>query len=405
MKFFPSLILLIFVMPASIQARPVEAQHAPELYSPSAILIDADSGRILFEKNADEALPPASLTKVVTMHLALEAVSRGRLGLDDEVDLPSETWAVNMPPRSSLMFLGPGQRVSVRELLEGMAVASGNDAASALALHLAGSIPAFAARMNEAVRALGYSKMHFEEPSGISENNLITAREFCFFLKDYLRAHPNSLEELHSLKDFSYPKPANLKNGQKLQPIIQHNKNALLNLYPGVDGIKTGFIVESGFNLALTAKNNGMRLISVTLGARNESRTGGAGRRNRDGIALLEFGFGNFTTVEAPMPKARPIKVWKGEPDSFTPEMPERVAVTIAKSAAAELKGELTQISSLTAPVAAGSLVGRVVFTAGGEVARTIELDVGKAIPPGPWWRQVLDSILLFFLQLFGAAH
>ncbi len=269
-----------------------------DVWAGSAILIDASNGNILFEKNADEVIPPASLTKLFVMYLVFEDVASGRFTLEDVVPIPEKSWAVNMPRDASLMFLGQGQTVTLRELLKGLAVASGNDAALAVANYISGSTKAFVERMNETCRNLGLEKTHFVEPSGYDEHNLTTARELASFCFEYIKKYPQGIGEFHSAPSIKYPLEKNLPSWQKEKgdslAIYQRNTNPLLGVLDGCDGIKTGFIYESGYNLALTAKRGGTRFISVALrGWGAGSKQGNAGRVH-DGEEMMEWAFSNF---------------------------------------------------------------------------------------------------------------
>jgi len=179
----------------------------PSLNARSAILIDAATGEVLYEKAADLALPPASLTKLVTLHVVMEEIKAGRLPPDEIIDIDAKDCSPYIPYGSSLMYLQPGMQVSVRDLMLGAAVVSGNDAAYALARRVAGSNEKFAEMMNSAVRQLGFEHMSFVEPSGLSEKNLVTARDFALFCKEYIELHPKALTELHLVKSIHFPRP------------------------------------------------------------------------------------------------------------------------------------------------------------------------------------------------------
>ncbi|MBB5226512.1 D-alanyl-D-alanine carboxypeptidase [Treponema ruminis] len=269
-----------------------------DVWAGSAILIDASNGCVLFEKNADAVIPPASIAKLFVMYIVFKDAAEGKISLDDVVPLPERSWAINMPKDASLMFLGQGQIVTLRELLKGLAVASGNDAALAVADYISGSTKAFVERMNEECAALGLTHTHFVEPSGYDEHNLTTARELAAFCCEYIRRFPQSVEEFHSAPSIKYPMGKNLPSWQKDRgdstAIYQKNTNPLLGLMEGCDGIKTGFIYESRYNLALTAKRNGVRYISVTMmGTGVGSKQGNAGRVH-DGTEMMEWAFQNF---------------------------------------------------------------------------------------------------------------
>ncbi len=267
----------------SLRPLPYPAKSAKlDVVSGAAILVDAESGCVLFEKNADTVIPPASITKLFVMYIAFKEIEAGRIHLNDIVPLPEKTWAVNLPRDASLMFLGQGQTVTLDELLCGLAVASGNDAALAVAYFISGSPAAFVERMNGECRRLGLKHTHFVEPSGYDENNQTTARELAEFSRIYVTRFPESIERYHSLKSFAYPLKKNLPAWQQdagdTKAVKQKNTNPLLGLLDGVDGIKTGFIYESGYNLALTAKG---------------SKEGNAGRIH-DGTAMMEWAFNAF---------------------------------------------------------------------------------------------------------------
>ena len=279
-----------------------------DIWAKSAILIDVSNGNVLYHKNADAIIPPASMTKLFAMYVVEEEIAAGRFSYDQIIPLPPESWACNMPPHSSLMFLGKGQRVTMEELLLGLSICSGNDAAYALAYTVSGTMDAFVERMNLVAQDLGLVNTHFVESSGYSEENQTTAREMAEFAAIYLRRHPDSLHRFHSVLDFTYPKERNLAPGDKLQaqdftqglpqkitmPVTQANTNPLLGKLSGCDGLKTGYIDESGYNLALTAVRGQTRFLSVTMGGPgNNAREGQAGRIH-DGTELMEWAFKNF---------------------------------------------------------------------------------------------------------------
>ncbi|HTO22282.1 MAG TPA: D-alanyl-D-alanine carboxypeptidase family protein, partial [Spirochaetia bacterium] len=231
---------------------------APQLAARSAILLEEVTGTVLYEYHADDPIPPASLTKLMTVHLALREIEEGRLDPSEVLVPGPDAWARNMPPHSSLMFLGPNQKLTVAQLLKGLVVDSGNDAAVEVADRVAGSVPAFVEMMNREAARLGYRVMHFVEPSGISSSNLVTAREYADFARRFVALHPDSLSELFSVREFTYPLRENLTGDNREKPVTQSNRNLLLGRYQGVDGLKTGYIDESGYNIAVTAERNGM---------------------------------------------------------------------------------------------------------------------------------------------------
>ncbi len=288
--------------------------NPPELNvgAESAILINYSNGNILYEKNADEIIPPASMTKLFCMYVVEEEIAKGKFSYNQIVPLMPKSWACNMPPHSSLMFLGKGQVVTMEELLLGLSICSGNDAAYALAYTVCGSMELFVERMNQVADSLGLKNTHFVESSGYSELNTTTAREMAEFARVYIKRHPQSIERFHSKKSFTYPQKKNLAPGDVLEaqdfsngipehitmPVTQMNTNPLLGKYEGCDGLKTGYIDESGYNLALTVCRDGNRFISVTMrGKGNNTREGQAGRI-ADGMELMDWAFYNFCDAD-----------------------------------------------------------------------------------------------------------
>ena len=267
--------LLLFFTPLPVFSQefapplPSPSADAPDIVSAPAVLIDVATGTALYVKNGKTPIPPASLTKLMTMHIALQEVEAGRASLDEGVPLPPESWETNQPPRASLMHLEEGQIVSLRELLLGLAVPSGNDAALAVALRFSPTTQGFVDRMNDEARRLGLEETRFVEPSGISEDNWTTAMEFAAFCREYLWRHPESLRDFHSVMEFAYPLPRNVAPELRSRVGIyrQRNHNSLLGVVEGVDGLKTGYIDEAGYNIALTAARQETRLLAVILGA------------------------------------------------------------------------------------------------------------------------------------------
>lgn len=235
----------------------------------AAILINMDTGTVLFEKNADMSIPPASLTKVMSMFLTMDAVSAKRLTLDEKIRITPAASNVG----GSSMHLRNGERVAVRQLLTGAAVASGNDAITALALRVGGNERQFVRAMNQKANSIGLSRTEFKNPTGLpAAGQRTTPRDMATLTRAYLRAHPGA-QNFHSTRVFMH------RNRQMA------NTNALLGSVRGVNGLKTGWTVASGYNLIVTAQRGGTRLIAVVMG--------GTSRNARDAMAerLIEAGF------------------------------------------------------------------------------------------------------------------
>jgi len=393
-------LLFLLIWPITVLFSQTNFPKAPELYAKSAILLDAATGEVLFEKEADAVIPPASLTKLVTLHVIYSMMERGLLEGGKPVAIPESAWAVNMPARSSLMFLGPGQNVTLEELMKGVAVSSGNDAALALAEIAAGSVDEFAEIMNKEVHALGFQNMYFVEPSGLSELNRITARDFARFCRRYIELHPKSLEELHSVRSFTYPAPENLQEGIFARSFTQKNRNSLLWQLDDVDGLKTGYIEESGYNIAATGRTNGMRLIAVVLGIEADNHAEGGRKRSEDAKKLLLYGFEFFETLKPRNLVFPRVKVWKGKKERFAIQPAEPVVLTILKASRETLQTEVKLTPNIEAPVNKGDIVGELLVYTEGEIYKRFPFAAVENVERGNIFRVVYDSIVLFFRSL-----
>jgi serine-type D-Ala-D-Ala carboxypeptidase (penicillin-binding protein 5/6) len=372
---------------------------APVILARSAILIDATTGDVLYEKAADTPIPPASLAKLMTIHLAYEAVEEGRFSLETLIPIHKEDCYPDLPYRSSLMFLGGGMRVTLGELLTGLAIPSGNDAAFAVARAVSGSIEDFARAMTEAARDMGLSATTFVEPSGLSERNMTTAREFAEFCRRYIRLHPSALKDLHSLKSISFPLLKNMPEGYAgpERAVYQENRNTLVRDYPGCDGLKTGYIDESGFNIALTAERSGTRLIGVILSGYGVSTAEGSKTRADNGSKLLDYGFDSFLTLRPRIGPLSPVRVWKGKArlSALIPEA--EVAVTVRKEDAENVRVLIDADEDAIAPVKKGQRLGEAILSLNGRILKRAPLVASADVPRGNFIVRAWDSIVLLF--------
>ncbi len=264
-----SRVLFLTMLLIMLAARPVHAGKDPgALGAKSVIAMDMATGRILYEENADQQIPPASLTKVLTLYLAFEAIQEHRLSLTDTVLVTPEATHAG----GSRMNIRSGERVIVREIMKGIAVASGNDACVALAQHLSGGedFHPFVNAMNAKARELGMHDTVFKNPNGMpADGQVTTARDMLRLSTSYLRRFPQALT-FHSMTTYVH----NNHN--------HHNANRLLNTYEGVDGLKTGYVRASGYNNVVTAKRGDTRIVAVVLGARSAGARAVASRRLLD---------------------------------------------------------------------------------------------------------------------------
>jgi D-alanyl-D-alanine carboxypeptidase (penicillin-binding protein 5/6) len=377
---------------------------APSVGAKAVVVIDEATGSLLYAKNPDLVIPPASLTKLITLHIVYQEIEAGRLSEDELVTIDKRDCSPYIPYGSTLMYLRPGMRVSIIDLMRGAAVVSGNDAAFALARRISGSNEAFAGRMNQAIKALGLTDMYFVEPSGLSEKNQVTARSYAAFCRLYMRLHPQAIGELHSLHYIEFPRPEHATDDfHPRGRMIQYNKNNLVLKYPGCDGLKTGYIIESGYNLAATAKRGETRFIIVTLGGTGEgSASGGAGQRSHDGGALLDWAFSSFVTVHPSLGELPQPRAWFGADRRLRLRSADDLAVTLPRSLADSVQARVDVPASLDAPIVKGAGVGEVVYSAHGNVLRRVDLVAAEAVPTGNVFVVVRDAFAKFFSRLFG---
>ena len=376
----------------------------------SAILIDTQTGSILFEKNADALIPPASMTKLVEMYVVFEAVEKGEVSLDDIVPLPPQSWAINLPRDASIMFLAEGQRVTLNELLLGLAIASGNDASIAVANYICGNMEDFVERMNRVVEGLGLTHTHFVESSGYSELNVTTAREFAAFSRVYINRFGYALQNYHSQNVLRYPQQHNLAPNQQWQgdsqAITQYNTNKLLGKLEGCDGLKTGYIDESGYNLALTAQRNGMRFLSVTMGGPGKGSVQGNQYRVADGFTLMDYAFASFADYRAPKDSDThtvTVCVAGGKADSvrLVPAFDETFTVpfisgTSPQDAAKQIQVDIQAPKAIYGQAVCAKQYGTLTYSLNGVVLRTIPLIADRSVTKGSAVKLLWDRAALF---------
>ena len=364
--------IIVFATPATA-GTPPSSFHVD---AKAAVLLDGVSGRILFEQNATTRMAPASLVKLMTIYLAHDALEVGSVHLNDVVPISQAASRMG----GSQIFLREGDRVRFTELLEGLAIASGNDAAIALVEHLAGFPAAFVVQMNAKAKALELNDTRFQNPHGLpAQDQFTTARDVAFLALHYIRNHPAALP-LHAGKTFEY------------RGIRQHNRNRLLWRDPRVDGLKTGWLEEAGYHLISTANEGDRRLIAVVLGASSE--------RDREDIALrlLNYGFKNFHNVQlfAQGERVKNLPVWKGTEELLGVVAKEPGIVTI-KNGSPEPTLTYHFPKTLVAPIPAGQKVGEALITKEGREIARVDLVAMTAVEQAGLLKRLLHSFLLIF--------
>lgn len=373
-------LLVLVLIPA---ARADTPPAAPEVNAKAFILMDYQSGKVLAESNADMRLDPASLTKIMSSYVIGQSLKAKKITEQDKVTIGKDAWATGNPVLrgSSLMFLKPGEQVSVADLNNGVVIQSGNDASIALADYVAGSQDAFVSLMNKYVDVMGLKNTHFLTVHGLdAEGQYSTARDMAIISQALIRDVPDEYA-LHKQKEFTYNK------------IKQLNRNRLLwNSTLSVDGIKTGYTDGAGHNLVASATaNGGMRLISVVLGAPTD------GVRFRESEKILTWGF-NFYETLTPITAGKPFtrqRVWFGDRSEVDLGVAQDASITLPKGQMKNLKASFTLASPhLEAPLARHQVVGTIDFQLDGKVVEQRPLVVLDEVQKGGFFRNIWDWIL-----------
>jgi serine-type D-Ala-D-Ala carboxypeptidase (penicillin-binding protein 5/6) len=345
----------------------------------AAIMMDADTGAILFQHNADELLPPASLTKLMTAEIVFQAIKDGRLKLTDELPMSVHAWRTGgAPSRTSSMFVPVNTTATVDELLQGMIVQSGNDAAIAIAEGMAGTEEAFAKRMDAEAKRIGLTKSVFKNPSGLYDpEHLMTARDIVMLSYYIIKQHPE-FYKLFSQKEFQYHK------------FKFRNRNPLLFEDIGVDGLKTGSLKESGHNLVASAVQNGKRLIAVVMGLPEGRQAASEARR------LLEWGYHSFAPFKLfnAGETVGMARVWGGE-SFYVPLTGDGPVMVILPRVPANprLRAEITYDGPLKPPVKKGDQVATLRVTSETNTVNEVPLYAAEDVEPGGLVRRGLDSL------------
>lgn len=371
-----ALSLILFAHTLYAAALPIPAP--PKLGATSWVLLDAGSQQVLVAHDADKRIEPASITKVMTSYVVYDALKQGLIALDDDVTISEKAWRM----KGSRMFVEVNKRVNLHDLIKGMVIQSGNDAAVALAEHIAGSEEAFANRMNDMATRLGMTNTHFVNATGWpNAEHYTTANDIAKLSRALIHDFPEYYAE-YATKEFEY-------NGIK-----QPNRNRLLWKDASVDGIKTGHTEAAGYCLAASAKRNGMRLISVVMGTKSDKERAGYSE------TLLNYGFRYYEShrlYQAGVP-LRNIKVWKGSEDAVGIAPLQDISVTIQRGQYAQLKPSLQNIvSPLVAPVQQGQTVAEIHVKLGDQLIAQAPAVAVSSVEKGSIFSRATDAIMMMF--------
>lgn len=352
---------------------------APKLQASGYLLVDATNGEILVEHNAEEPLPPASLTKMMTAYIAEREITEGRMSFDDQVPVSVKAWKTG----GSRMFIREGTEVRLEDLLRGIIIQSGNDASVAVAEYIAGSEDVFADVMNQTAISLGMTNTQFKNATGLpQEGHYTTAKDLSILAARIIQDFPDTYP-IYEEKNFTY-------NGIK-----QANRNSLLFRDPTVDGLKTGHTEEAGYCLVASAERDGFRLISVVMGTASEKA------REQETTKLLQYGFRYFSgktlfTAGEPLPESA-RKVWFGEMESVDLAPTEPLYVTLPLGRESAIQATLDAPDTLDAPLEAGAVVGTVKIMLGERVLAESPVAVAEAVPEGGLFKRLMDFVLRLF--------
>lgn len=360
---------------------------APQLNAQSYILMDYNSGSVLASLNPDQRQYPASLTKMMTSYVVGDALKQGKVKNSDMVTVTENSWAQKFPG-SSLMFLDLNTQVSVADLMRGLIIVSGNDAAVALAEHTSGSQQAFTDQMNQFAQQFGLKNTHFTTVHGLDDpNQYSSARDMAIIGAHIIRDQPEEYK-IYAEKEFKY-------NIKKPQP----NRNGLLwDKTMNVDGMKTGHTNQAGYNLVASATNSNTRLISVVMGVATYKG------REVESKKLLQWGFANFETIKS-LPAGQAVSeqsVYYGKADKVQLGSIQDSFVTVPKGKSSELKARYElENKNLEAPLVKGQVIGKVIYQLDGKDVASSNLQVLQDVPEAGVFGKALDWLVLTVKSLF----
>ena len=346
-----------------------------EIKTTSAVLMDSLTGRVLLDHHAHQQIPPASFVKLLSLYVVFDALQHQKIRLADEVHVSKKAWKTG----GSRMFIEVNSKVPVEELIKGMAVVSGNDACVAIAEHLHGDVETFVRVMNNYARQLGMTNSFFVNPHGLpAAQQVTTAYDMAILARSYVNQFPEALR-YHRMQSYAY-------NG-----IEQPNRNGLLKRDDSVDGLKTGWVVESGYNLVATAKRENHRLIAVVMGARTPAM------REREAQKMLNYGFQNFTLLtlfEAGQVLAQ-LPVWKGAQNLLPVVAAQTATMLIARHDVNQVHRASELPNTVVAPVEKNQVLGQYVISLGDKQLRSVPLQASIGIEKAGALKALRDHLYM----------
>jgi len=372
-----SLFLVFSFMISAWSQAATPVPKAPTVGAKSYLLQDFDSGQSIAEKDADQPMEPASITKLMTAYVVFTEIRNGSLALSDKVRISEKAWRT----QGSRMFVEVNTLVNVADLLKGVIIQSGNDATVALAEHIAGTETSFAALMNHHAKELGLTHSNFMNSTGLPDKeHYTTAHDIARIAHALIDEFPEYYQ-WYSERQFTY------------NDITQYNRNKLLWRDESVDGVKTGHTDSAGYCLVTSAKRDGMRLISVVLGTKSEEARADATQ------SLLNYGFRFFETHKLydADNKLTTARVWKGATESVDLGLDKTLYVTIARGEYKNLDAAMQLQDQIIAPVSQGQALGHVVVRLADKLVSEKDLVALQAVDEGTFWQRIVDEAMLYF--------
>ena len=355
----------------------VSSVPKPVVAARAWVVVDAVTGQTIAAQNPDQKVEPASLTKIMTVYLAFEALKDKRITPEQQVTVSQKAWKT----RGSRMFIEPRKSVTVQELIQGIAVQSGNDASVAMAELISGTESAFAQLMNETARSMGMKDTNYVNSNGLPDpEHTTTVRDLAILAQRMIADHPDRYA-VYSQREFTY------------NNIKQANRNRLLWADPSVDGLKTGHTEAAGYCLIATAKRGDRRVISVVVGADSEAT------RAEESLKLLNWSFQNFDTVALfePGKPAVQARVWEGTTELVPLGSEQPLWLTIPRGKGGDVKLVASRPDPLLAPLAKGQRVGTLTLTVDNQSLRVVPLDVLSPVERAGFFGRMVDQIKLLF--------
>ena len=379
------LFAFLFVVIFSISAFKISSFAKFESSAGSAFLMESSTGKILYEKNADTSVPPASITKLMTLLLGFEAVDNGKAKWDDLIPISEKAWRMG----GSKMFLEVGNKVKYEDIITGISVVSANDGCVALAEYLYGSEDAFVDVMNQRAKEIGLKNTQFKNSTGLpAEGHVMSAKDIASLAKFLIDKFPQILD-IESKREYTY------------NNILQQNRNPLLGVFPGADGLKTGWTDEAGYCLVGTAKQNDMRVISVILNTSDEQQ------RLTASTELLTYGFKNFQYVKVKNngDLVGNMDVENGKTKSVPVKIKNDISVVLPSMSKDDVKNIeytiLKNANSINAPVSEDVLVGTLEVRFNGETLATSEVYTAQSVSKEGFFKRFLNMIGSLFGRIF----